>query len=66
MDLSKREPRGYRLGPRVEVTTRVKPDVHQAIRRIAEERGMSMTRLLADLMEEEVMKAGGAKSPQVA
>lgn len=66
METKKREPRGYRLGPRVEVTTRVRPEIHDAIRRMAEERGISMTRLLAGLMEEEVMKAGGARSPQVA
>ena len=54
----KLERRGYRMGPRVEVTTRVRPEVHTAVTRLAQERGISITRLVADLMEREVTQAG--------
>ena len=66
MSKKRREPSGYRMGPRVEVTTRVPPEVHSAIREMAEEQGISMTRLLAGLMEREVMRVRGADASQVA
>jgi hypothetical protein len=56
VDTKQREPR-YRMGPRVEITTRVRPDIYQGIRQLAEQKGISMTRLVAGLMEEEVMKS---------
>jgi len=58
---TKREPR-ERMGPRVELTIRVQPEVHQGIRQMAEQQGISMTRLLAGLMEREVVRAEGAKA----
>jgi len=54
------------MGPRTEVTIRVRPEVHQQFRQLAEEQGISMTRLLAGLMEKEVIRAGGVDASQVA
>jgi hypothetical protein len=58
MENGYRRRRGYRMGPRVEVTTRVPPEIHAACRELAEQRGISLTSLVAGLMATEVGKAG--------
>jgi predicted HicB family RNase H-like nuclease len=45
------------MGRRVEITTRVRPEVHQALRTMAQDMGISLTQLLAGLMEAHVQGA---------
>lgn len=52
-----RPKRPYRMGRRVEITTRVRPEVHQALRTMAQDMGISLTQLLAGLMEAHVQGA---------
>lgn len=42
------------VGPRTEITTRVRPELHHALLALAKARGVSMTQLLTGVIEREL------------
>lgn len=60
-------PRGRpRIGPRTELTARVPPELHEAARDEAERLGISISKLVIDLLQEKLTPESRADASQVA